>query len=167
MEVSIESIKALREKTGAGIMDCKRALQQMNGKLDDAETILREKGVASAAARTGRAANQGLIDSYIHSGGRIGAMIELNCETDFVARTGDFGRLAHDLAMQVAAMSPRYVDRAEVPEGEEANPEEVCLMQQPFIRDPAKTVQDLVSEVAGKLGENVKIRRFIKFSLGE
>ena len=167
MEVRIESIKALREQTGAGVMECKRALEQVNGDLSKAEEILRELGIASAAKKASRATNQGLIESYIHSGSRIGAMVEVNCETDFVARTPDFGELAHDLAMQVAAMSPQYVDKADIPESEEANPEESCLMQQPFIRDPAKSVQDLVNETVGKLGENVRVRRFARFAVGE
>ena len=167
MEATIESIKALREQTGAGIMDCKRALEQVNGDLSKAESILREEGIASAAKKASRATNQGLIESYIHSGSRIGAMVEVNCETDFVARTPDFGELAHDLAMQVASMSPQYVDTGDIPEGEEANPEESCLMQQPFIRDPGKSVQDLVNEAVGRLGENVRVRRFARFALGE
>ena len=167
MEVSVDNIKALRELTGAGIMDCKRALQQVNGDLHKAEEVLREQGIASAANKASRATNQGLVDSYIHSGGRIGALVEVNCETDFVARTPDFKELAHDLAMQVAAMTPLYVDSSEIPEGQEANPQEDCLMYQPFIKDPTKTIQDLVNEAVGKLGENVRVRRFARYSLGE
>ena len=167
MEVSVETIKSLRELTGAGIMDCKRALQQSNGDLHKAEEILREQGIAAAAKKASRATNQGLIESYIHSGGRIGALIEVNCETDFVARTLDFNELAHDLAMQVAAMSPLYVDTADIPEGDGAADQEACLMQQPFIKDPTKTVQDRVTEAVAKLGENVRVRRFARFSLGE
>lgn len=167
MEISVDSIKALRELTDAGIMDCKRALQQVSGDLGKAEEVLREKGIASAAQRSSRATNQGLVDSYIHSGGRIGALVEINCETDFVARTSHFKELAHDIAMQVAAMTPLYVDSSEIPDGQQANPEEDCLMGQAFIKDPAKTIQDLINEVAGKLGENVRVRRFARFSLGE
>ena len=167
MEVSVESIKALRDRTGAGIMACKRALQESRGDLQGAELLLREQGIASAAKKADRDTNQGLVESYIHAGGLIGAMVEVNCESDFVARTPDFKAVVHDIAMQVAAMSPLYVDSADVPEGEEVNPEEACLMQQPFIRDPAKTVQELVNEAVGRLGENVKVRRFTRFSLGE
>jgi len=167
LEVSIEAVKDLRTRTGSGIMDCKRALEQADGDTDKAEELLRQQGIASASKRTERATNQGLIESYIHSGSRIGALVEVNCETDFVARTPDFKELAHDLAMQVAAMSPRYIDKADIPEGEENNPEEACLMHQPFIRDPSKSIQDLVAEAVGKLGENVRVRRFSRFSLGE
>ena len=167
MEVSIETIKALRQQTGAGIMDCKRALEQAKGDLHKAEELLREQGIAAAAKKASRDTSQGLVESYIHSGGRIGALVEVNCETDFVARTPDFRELAHDLAMQVAAMSPLYVDCADVPEDENPAPQETCLMQQPFIKDPTKSIQDLVNETVGKLGENVRVRRFSRFSLGE
>ncbi len=167
MDVSVESIKELRERTGAGIMDCKRALQESNGDLARAEEILREQGVASAAKKASRATNQGVVESYIHSGGRIGAIVEVNCETDFVARTPDFKELAHDLAMQVAAMSPLYVDDSEIPDGDEVDPQQACILQQPFIKDPSQTVQDLVNEAISKLGENVRVRRFARFSLGE
>ncbi len=167
MDVSVEAIKELRERTGAGIMDCKRALQESNGDLAKAEEILREQGIASAAKKASRATNQGVVESYIHSGGRIGAIVEVNCETDFVARTPDFKELAHDLAMQVAAMSPLYVDDSEIPDGDEVDPQQACIMQQPFIKDPSQTVQDLVNEAISKLGENVRVRRFTRFSLGE
>lgn len=167
MEVSVDSIKALRARTGAGIMDCKRALQETDGDLDRAEEALRRQGIVAASKKASRETNQGLVDSYIHSGGRIGAIVEVNCETDFVARTDDFRVLAHDLAMQVAAMAPAYLDTADIPEGEDGNPQEACLMQQPYIKDPTKTVQELVNEVVGKVGENVKVRRFSRFSLGE
>ncbi len=139
-------------------MDCKRALQESNGDLAGAEEILRERGVASAAKKASRATNQGVVESYIHSGGRIGAIVEVNCETDFVARTPDFKELAHDLAMQVAAMSPLYVDDSEIPDGDEVDPQQACIMQQPFIKDPSQTVQDLVNEAISKLGENVRVR---------
>lgn len=167
MDVSVEAIKELRERTGAGIMDCKRALQKSKGDPAKAEEILREQGIASAAKKASRATNQGVVESYIHSGGRIGAIVEVNCETDFVARTPDFKELAHDLAMQVAAMSPLYVDDSEIPDGDEVDPQQACIMQQPFIKDPSQTVQDLVNEAISKLGENVRVRRFTRFSLGE
>ena len=167
MDVSVEAIKELRERTGAGIMDCKRALQKSKGDPAKAEEILREQGIASAAKKASRATNQGVVESYIHSGGRIGAIVEVNCETDFVARTPDFKELAHDLAMQVAAMSPLYVDDSEIPDGDEVDPQQACIMQQPFIKDPSQTVQDLVNNAISKLGENVRVRRFARFSLGE
>ena len=167
MEVSVEAIKELRERTSAGIMDCKRALQESEGDLAQAEELLRAQGIASAAKKASRATNQGVVESYIHSGGRIGAIVEVNCETDFVARTDDFKGLAHDLAMQVAAMSPLYVDDDEIPDGEDVDPQQASMMQQPFIKDPSRTVQDLVNEMVGKLGENVRVRRFTRFSLGE
>jgi elongation factor Ts len=147
-------------------MDCKKALEESKGDVDKAESFLKEKGVASAAQKADRETDQGLIDTYIHSGGRIGAMIEINCETDFVARTDDFTSLAHDIAMQVAAMSPEFltvedsVENATVTEGK-------CLLSQPFIKDPSKTIQDLINEAVGKLGENIRVRRFQRFSLGE
>ena len=168
MEVSVESVKALREETGAGIMDCKRALEQSEGDMTKAHDILRDMGIASAAKKSSRATNEGLVESYIHSGGRIGVLLEVNCETDFVARTSEFQELAHSLAMQVAAMAPLHVDFDDLPEdeGEEVS-QDSCLMQQAFIRDPSKTIQDLVKEAVGKLGENIKVRRFIRFSLGE
>ena len=166
MEINVESIKALREKTSAGIMDCKRALEEAEGDLSKAQEILNATGMALAAKKATRETNEGIIESYLHSGGRIGAMVEVNCETDFVARTPDFRELAHELAMQVAAMSPNYVDASDVPDAEEVIPQEACLMQQPSIRDPGRSVHDMVAEAVGKLGENVRVRRFARFSLG-
>ncbi len=167
MQVTVDMVKALREQTGAGVMDCKRALEGSDGDAAKAEEILREQGMASAAKRSARATNEGLIETYVHSGGRIGAIVEVNCETDFVARTPDFKELAHDIAMQVAAMSPSYVDNEDIPDGVESDSQEECLMQQPFIKDPTMTVQELVNDSAGKLGENVRVRKFSRFSLGE
>lgn len=167
MAVTVETIKALRDLTGAGIMDSKRALEETDGDVEAARKILREKGIASAAKKASRDTNEGLVEAYIHSGGRVGAIVELNCETDFVARTDDMKDLAHNVAMQVAAMSPRYVREDEVPEDEEGSPQEVCLLSQPFIRDNEQTVQDVVNETIAKVGENVRVRRFSRFSLGE
>lgn len=167
MAVTVEAIKALRNMTGAGIMDSKRALEEADGDVEAAQKLLREKGIASAAKKASRDTNEGLVESYIHSGGRVGAMVELNCETDFVARTDDMKSLAHDVAMQVAAMSPKYVDEDAISEDEEASPQEVCLLRQPFIRDNGLTVQDIVNETIAKVGENVRVRRFSRFSLGE
>ena len=167
MTITVEQIKALRELTGAGIMDCKRALEQAGGDLEGAQRVLREMGVASAAKKASRETNEGLVESYIHSGGRIGALVELNCETDFVARTDDLKDLAHNIAMQVAAMSPIYVDEGDIPDDDDQNPQEVCLLQQAFIRDQSITIQDLLGEAIGKIGENIRVRRFARFALGE
>ena len=167
MEATVDQIKQLRERTGAGVMDCKRALEEANGDLDKAEDILRLLGIASAAKKSSRDTNEGLVETYIHSGGRIGAMVEVNCETDFVARTDDFKELAHSLAMQVAAMAPLHLNTEPEEEGDEPNPPEFSLLQQPFIKDPSMTIQDLVNESVGRLGENIRVRRFTRFSLGE
>ena len=167
MEATVDQIKELRERTGAGVMDCKRALEEAEGDLDKAEEFLRQQGIASAAKKSSRDTNEGLVETYIHSGGRIGALIEVNCETDFVARTDEFKELAHDLAMQVAAMAPLHLDSKPDEEGDEPNPPELSLLQQPFIKEPSKTIQDLVNESVGRLGENIRVRRFTRFSLGE
>ena len=167
MELTVTTIKELRERTGAGIMDCKRALEETSGDLAKAEELLAQQGIASAVKKATRSTEEGIVESYIHSGGRIGVLLEVNCETDFVARTDDFKELAHDIAMQVAAMAPSYVSSDDVPDGEDADSAETVLMQQPFIKDPSKSVQDLVNEGIGKLGENIRVRRFTRFSLGE
>lgn len=159
-------IRELRARTSAGVMDCKKALEESKGDVDKAESFLKEKGVASAAQKADRETDQGLIDTYIHSGGRIGAMIEINCETDFVARTDDFTSLAHDIAMQVAAMSPEFLTVEDSVKNATVT-EDKCLLSQPFIKDPSKTIQDLINEAVGKLGENIRVRRFQRFSLGE
>ena len=148
-------------------MDCKSALDEAGGDLEAAQLILKEKGVASAAKKASRDTNEGLVESYIHGGGRVGAIVEVNCETDFVARTDDMKSLAHNLAMQVAAMAPAYLDKKDIPEGEDLDPREVCLLQQSFIREPDQTVQDLVTAAVSKLGENIRVRRFSRFALGE
>lgn len=148
-------------------MDCKSALEESGGDLEAAQLILKEKGVASAAKKASRETNEGLVESYIHGGGRVGAIVEVNCETDFVARTDDMKQLAHNLAMQVAAMDPAYLDKADIPESDDLDPREVCLLQQSFIREPDQTIQDLVNAAVGKLGENIRVRRFSRFALGE
>lgn len=167
MAVSTESIRELRERTGAGIMDVKRALEAADSDLAKAESALREKGLAKAASKSDRATAEGVVDSYIHAGGRIGALVELNCETDFVARTPEFTELAHNLAMQVAAMASAYVDREQMPTDEERKAEEVCLLDQAFIKDPSKSVGDLVLAVRARVGENIRVSRFMRFGLGE
>jgi len=165
MQVSTEAIKALREQTSAGIMECKHALQESGGDLAAAASMLRERGYAIAKKKENRAATEGLVECYVHTGGRIGALVELNCESDFVARTPEFKELAHDLAMQVVGACPRYVSPEDVPEGEEFSDED-CLLLQPFIRDPDKKVQDVVIEAIAKVRENIKVRRFVRFALG-
>ncbi len=165
MQISIDAIKQLRELTGAGIMDCKRALEEAEGDTERALAILRERGMARAEKKLGRETRQGLIECYVHAGGRIGAMVEVNCETDFVARTPAFKEFAHDIAMQVAATNPKCVRPDELPDTE-GPPEEVALLAQPYIRDPSRTVQELLMEQIAKFGENITIRRFARFELG-
>jgi len=167
VQVSTDSIRLLRERTGAGIMDSKKALEASDGDIDKAEEALRAKGMAKAATKADRATAEGIIESYIHAGNRIGAMVELNCETDFVGRTPEFKELAHNVAMQVAAMSPIYLTEEDIPQDEKRSPEEICLLQQAFIKDSSKTIDDLVLEVRAKVGENIRIGRFQRFGLGE
>ncbi len=195
--ISAETVKQLREKTGAGMMDCKRALEESKGDFEQAIEYLRKKGAATAAKRADKETNQGVVEAYIHAGGRIGAMVELNCETDFVAKTPEFKQLAHDIAMQIAAMSPRYISRDQVDKGvvdkeleiyksqaaNEGKPaniadkvaqgrlekfyQETVLMEQSFIKDSGKTIKDLIDEQTAKVGEKVSIRRFLRYHLGE
>jgi elongation factor Ts len=193
---SASDVKELRERTGAGFMDCKRALEEADGDLDKATALLRERGLAAAAKRAGREAREGLVESYIHPGGRVGVIIEVNCETDFVARTDQFKKLVHDLAVQVAGLAPTWVDADRIPapeleakqaalladEATQKKPEhirpqivegqlkkwyaEVCLMDQPF-RDTDLRVRDLVTEAIATIGENIRVRRFARYALGE
>ncbi len=165
MEISTEAIKAIREQTSAGIMECKRALQEAGGDPVAAADILRERGHEIAKKKENRTAEQGLIEPYVHGGGRIGALVEVNCESDFVARTPEFKELAHDLAMQVVATNPRFTGPEDVPPGEEFDNED-CLLLQPFIKDPQKIVQDVIAELVVKVRENVRVRRFARFELG-
>ncbi len=167
MPVSTESIKELRERSGAGIMDCKRALEEAQGVIEEAEKLLAAKGLAAATKKAERVAEQGLVETYIHAGGKLGAMVEVNCETDFVARTDEFKTLAHEIAMQVAAMDPQYVSQDDMPEDSTDVLEEVCLLNQAFIRDPERTIQDLVTETIARTGENIKVRRYARFELGK
>ena len=194
--ISAGMVRELRDRTGAGMMDCKKALSEVGGDVEKATVFLREKGLAAASKRAGRVAADGVVGSYIHSGGKIGVLVELNCETDFVARTDDFQGLVKEIAMQVAAASPLYVNREEVPAQivdqersifktqalESGKPEqvidkivngkvekfysEVCLLEQSFIKDPDKKVGDLVTDAIAKLGENLVVRRFARFELG-
>jgi elongation factor Ts len=194
--ISADAVKELRERTGAGFMDCKRALEEAAGDLDRAVALLRERGLAAAAKKSGRDAREGLVGSYIHTGGRVGVLIEVNCETDFVARTDEFQKLVRDLAVQVAGMAPRYVDADAIPPAEleekrrelestdavQKKPEnlrpqivegqlkkwyrEVCLLEQPF-RDEERSVRDLVTDRIATIGENIRVRRFTRYALGE
>ena len=163
--VDTSKIKQLREETGAPVMDCKRALEETSGNMDQARQWLRGRGAAIAEKKAGRVASQGLVESYIHGGGRIGVIVEVNCETDFVARSDDFKNLAHDIAMQIAATDPKYVGNEEnLPS--DLDEHELPLLKQPFIRDEKQTIQALVHEAIGKLGENIVVRRFSRFELG-
>jgi elongation factor Ts len=196
-EITAKMVKELRDKTGAGMMDCKKALGESGGDIESAVKYLREQGIASASKKSGRATSEGLIYSYIHPGDKLGVMVEINCETDFVARTDDFRSFAKDIAMQIAAADPKVIARedlaAEVVEAEkevyrnlalkEGKPEKVvdkiiggklekyyseaCLLEQPFVKDNDQTIKDVVTEVIAKLGENVNIRRFVRYRLGE
>lgn len=165
--ITTAMIRELRDKTGAGVMDAKRALDQSEGDTKKAEEFLREKGLASADKRSGRATSEGVVESYIHAGGRIGAMVQLSCETDFVARTEDFKELAKNLAMQVAAMSPLYVNRESVPEDADQVEDELLLLEQDYIRDQGTKISDLVKQLSAKTGENIVISRFSRFELGQ
>lgn len=167
MTISTQTVKELRLLTGAGVLECKRVLEEVEGDLGKAAELLRERGFAKAESKASRETREGLVDSYIHNGNRVGAIIEVNCESDFVARTDDFQGLVHNLAMQVAAMSPEYVDKEDIPEGEDDSAEGLCLMEQPFIRDPSVTVRELVRDAIAKLGENIRVRHFTRYALGE
>jgi elongation factor Ts len=165
LEITAQMVKDLREQTGAGILDCRNALKTCEGNVDKAVEALKAKGLAKAEKRAARTTASGLVETYIHTAGRIGAMIEVNCETDFVARTDQFKEMAHCLAMQVAAMAPVCVSKEDAPEGKEVS-DEACLLLQPYIKDPTKLIKDVVAETIAKTGENIKIRRFIRFELG-
>ena len=163
--VDTGKIKQLREETGAPVMDCRRALDEANGDLVEAKQRLRQRGADVAQKKAGRVAAQGMVDSYIHGGGRIGVLVEVNCETDFVARNEEFRRLAHDVAMQIAATDPRWVGNEDDAPAEYPD-DELPLLRQPFIRDEKRTIQDLVHEAIGKLNENIVVRRFVRYELG-
>jgi len=166
MAVSVQAVKELRELTGVGMLDCKNALEEAQGDLEKAKQILRRRGIAVAEKRAGRETAQGLVEAYIHPDGRLGALLELNCETDFVARTDEFKALAHDLAMQVAATEPQYVSPEELPPDSDGDPRDLCLLAQPFIKDANRSVQDLINDAIAKTGENIRVRRFQRFQLG-
>ena len=197
MSISADMVKQLRERSGAGMMDCKKALVEAGGDMEKAMTILREKGISKAATKAGRATKEGVIGCYVHPGDKLAVLVEINCETDFVARTDQYRELARNLAMHVAAANPLVVRREELPQEQivaeqeiyrtqalnEGKPEkivdkivdgkidkyyaEVCLMEQAYVKDPDKTINDLINETIGKIGENMSIRRFVRFRLGE
>ncbi|WP_340024079.1 translation elongation factor Ts [Paenibacillus sp. FSL K6-1096] len=197
MAVDAKAVKELRERTGAGMLDCKKALEEANNDITKAAELLREKGLAAAANKAGRVATEGTVESYIHAGGRIGVLVEINCETDFVGKTDSFKEFARDIAMQIAAAKPLYVRREEVPAADvekekeilkaqalnEGKPEKIvekmvegriskfyeeyCLLEQPFVKDPDKTISQLLNEKISTIGENISIRRFVRFELGE
>ena len=168
MEIPTARIKELREQCGAGIMECRNALVNANGDIEKAIEALKEQGRLKAAKKAKRVTEQGLVEAYVHIGGRIGAMVELNCETDFVARTDEFKELAHNLAMQVAAMCPQFISEEEIPPEQKADieVETACLLQQAYIKDPVMTVQDVIVQTIAKVGENIKVSRFARFELG-
>ena len=195
--ITAEMVKALREKTGSGIMDCKRALAETEGNVEKAVEYLREKGLAAAAKKATRTASEGIIDAYIHLGGKVGVLVEVNCETDFVAKNNEFRELVHNIAMQIAAMSPLFIDKDDVPAdvlekerqiaraqaANEGKPEhlldriadgkierylkENCLLMQSYIKDGDKTIRDLLTDAVAKIGENIQIGRFVRFAVGE
>ena len=197
MDITAAMVKELRERTGAGMMDCKKALKETDGDMDKAIDFLREKGLAAAAKKEGRIAAEGIVDSYIHMGGTVGVLVEVNCETDFVAKTDDFKELVHDIALQIAAAAPEFVDRTEVPAANlehekeilraqalnEGKPEkivdrmvegrvekyykEVCLLEQPFVKNPDVTIQQMITEKIAKIGEKITVRRFTRYKMGE
>lgn len=197
MTITPALVKELRDKTGCGMMDCKNALKETEGDVDVAVDLLRKKGLADLAKRSTRAANEGVVEAYVHGEGRIGVMVEVNSETDFVARNEDFRQFAHDVAMQIAATSPMYVSRNDVPDElkdaerdiyraqglQEGKPENVidkiidgrmekfyqtvCLLEQTFVKDPDITIQDQLGVLVGRIGENVSIKRFVRYQLGE
>lgn len=196
-DITATMVKELREKSGAGMMDCKKALQETEGDLEKAVEYLRKKGIAAAEKKADRAANEGRIESYIHPGSKLGVLVEINCETDFVAKTEDFQTFCHDVAMHIAASAPKFVKREDVDQQtidheidiykdqakDQGKPEaiiekiaagklekfysEVCLLEQPFVKDPDKSVKDLLTETIAKLGENMSIKRFSRFKIGE
>jgi elongation factor Ts len=164
--VSTEDVKRLREETGAGMLDCKKALDETGGDFDKAKESLRKKGFESAAKRAERATAEGLIHSYIHHNSRLGVLVELNCESDFVARTDDFRKLAQQIALHIAGRDPTYVSTDDMTDGAEGDPKEVTLMLQPFVQDESRTVEDLIKETISKTGENIRVKRFARFELG-
>ncbi len=174
MAITAEAIKELREMTSCGVMECKKALEEVDGDLNKAKEFLRKRGLELAAKKGSRAANEGRVEAYIHLGSKIGVLVEVNCETDFVAKNDDFIKFCKDVAMHIAAMNPQYVRREDVPtdilaekKDADAFAKDFCLMEQPFVRDPKLTIQDYLNSLVVKIGENMFIRRFHRFKVGE
>lgn len=166
MRIPTDRVRELRDQCGAGIMDCRKALLVAEGDTERALQIIKQQGLLRAKKKAERATTQGVVEAYIHAGGRIGAMVEVNCETDFVARTEEFKELAHHLAMQVAAMRPQFISKEEAPEDDDIDLQTACLLLQPDIKDPGRTVQDIITETIAKVGENIKVSKFARFELG-
>jgi elongation factor Ts len=166
MAVSTEDVKKLREATGAGMLDCKKALDDTDGDFEKAKENLRKKGFESAAKRAERETAEGLVQSYIHHNSRLGVLVELNCESDFVARTDDFRKLGQQIALHIAGAAPLYVSSEDVPDGADGDPKETVLLQQPFVQDESRTIEDLIKETISKTGENIRVKRFARFELG-
>jgi len=166
MKISIEAVKELRNRTNVGIADCNKALAVSGGDMEKAIEFLKQRGAAIAEKKKEEAVTEGVIEAYIHHTKHVGALVELNCETDFVARTAEFKELAHDLAMQIAAAAPQFITSEEMPPQAETDLQTVCLLSQPFIKDPTKTVQEVIAETIAKVGENIKVSRFTRFELG-
>ena len=167
MKISLDLIRELREESGAGIMQCRNALEKHEGNREKALKFLKEQGLLKAKEKAERTAADGLVEAYIHTGGRVGALVELNCETDFVARTDEFKELAHNLAMQVAAMDPQFISAADIPKKADVDPDAACLLRQPYIKDQEQTIEDIITETIARVGENIKVSRFARFELGE
>jgi elongation factor Ts len=167
LKIRVEVVKELRDQSGAAVMQCQNALIEAEGDMEKALQILKQKSLFQAEKKATRATSQGLVEAYVHTGGRIGAIVEVNCETDFVARTDEFKELAHHLAMQVAAMNPRFISEEEVPEGSDIEPKTACLLLQADIKDPERTVKEIIAETIAKVGENIQVSRFARFELGE
>ncbi len=166
MDIPASSVKEVRVKTNAGVLDCRKALEQCGGDVASAVEALRQKGFAMAEKRASRAVGEGVVAAYVHHNSRVGALVELNCETDFVARNDDFRRVAYDLAMHVVATSPAYLCKEDMPAYCELSAEEACLLSQPFVKDPSRTIADLITELVAKTGENIKIGRFTRIEVG-
>ena len=166
MVIAAQTVKEVRDRVGAGMLDCKNALLETDGDIERAIAVLKDKGLAIADKKKGDAVSEGVIESYVHHTARIGVLVEVNCETDFVARTQEFRSLAHDIAMQIAAAAPQYIASEEMPPEEQSTPQSVCLLEQPFVKDASKSVQQIIGEMISVVGENIQIKRFARFEIG-
>lgn len=166
MKIPTESLRELRSRTSAGMLECNKALLQAGGDVEKAVEVLRRHGLSVAQKKKERVTTEGIIEAYIHHTGKIGTLVELHCESDFVARTDEFRQLARDIAMQIAATSPQFITTEEIPEKEEFDPQTACLVNQPFIREPTRSVQEIIDQTIAKVGENIKVSRFTRFEIG-